>query len=360
MTKLYIHIGTHKTGSTAIQTALGKKSGELKKEGIIYIPKPSAFKTLKKSRKLNHEVINTCSEYLISKINTHKIGTNIPKTLVISYEGLSGDQYIGYSNSGVVCQSLKNIIESLGVELDVYIVVYLRSQDDFIESLYTQKIHEGGSETFENFLNRFNEKSFNWKLLLDSFSKTFGEDKVIVKRYHKNYLDNGIINNFGKIIDSDTLLEYEGENIRNSGYNRDALEIARLVNPALDDEKKKKLRHLLQKSNAKQPFEKYSYFSKKGRISFLSQYEDSNSAVARDYFENSSELLFPPKTLESKDEYTYENLTIERLAIALMKVNLIEEKKPLIIRILFKIENSILNFISRFPKLKKFIYKIIK
>ena len=60
---------------------------------------------------------------------------------VTSWEGFSGNPRLAYQNANAVASMLRESTKSL----DVRIIVYLRRQDEFVESMYTQTIHEGGS-----------------------------------------------------------------------------------------------------------------------------------------------------------------------------------------------------------------------
>src|SRR5690625_7585565 len=102
--------------------------------------------------------------------------------LIIS-EHFSGNPFIGFSNVHIIAETLWEITKDL--DLDIYIIVYLRRQDDFIESMYTQSIHLGDSHSFEEFINGFDESAFDWEYILDSYSKWFGKDRSEERRVGK-------------------------------------------------------------------------------------------------------------------------------------------------------------------------------
>lgn len=357
MVKLYIHIGTHKTASTTIQTALYNNRGYLENEGIVVLSPPISFRTLMSSTTLNVDL----SKDNLSLVNQVKqYPKNADLNFLVSFEGLSGDPILGYKNSKIIAK----ILREMTLEFEVKIIIYLRRQDHFIESLYTQKIHEGESYSFHEFINKFDEFSFNWESLLDSYDNEFGKENLIVRKYDTENLpkSNSILRDFGTIIGSKYMQMIDNNESRNLGYSRDALEVARLTNPYLNESDKKRLRHILQKTNTKQPFDSYSFFSELEREHFLSQYIRSNSNVAKKYFYGSSEGLFPESN-PSIENGQYQGLTLENAVVVLTKAMLStkevqNENSSLIIRNIIKTESRLLKIISKYPNLKKVVKEI--
>jgi len=126
--RFYIHIGTHKTGSTAIQQLLNKNKYLLRENGYVYLRDlEEKFQTLKMSTKIDTDVITLFKKELANSCKRNK--SNIPDhRFIISSEGFSGNPLIGYKNAGIVAEHLYQITD----DFDVYVIVYLRRQDDFI------------------------------------------------------------------------------------------------------------------------------------------------------------------------------------------------------------------------------------
>ncbi len=139
MNKLFMHIGTYKTGSTALQQWLRINSNYLKSNDILYIPKSYNFlrKTINGDKNCNYIELKDVRQSLFK---TSRKENN--KTLVISSEHLSGDPKYGYIDSLAIARTMKEITS--GLNLQIFIIVYLRRQDNFFESLYTEMIHQGG------------------------------------------------------------------------------------------------------------------------------------------------------------------------------------------------------------------------
>jgi hypothetical protein len=291
--KLYIHIGVQKTGSTLLQKILDDHKPELKKERIYYLGRYREIAREFRVITENDPKLNNILQKAIIKDLTDINNTGFA-TYVISNEKFAGNKMTGYNNTEVIARSLHEITEKL--DLDVYIIVYIRRQDDFIESTYQQKIFSGDTYTFDEFLDLFDTTAFNWHSLLQSYAGIFGKEKILVRRYHKTFLPDiySLPREFGQIIGSNFLKKYQSSRTENTGITRDVLEILRITNSFLAEEDMRDLRELLTLDNYKNAYQAYSFFKPEERMEFLSRYEKTNELVAREFFNDASGTLFPP------------------------------------------------------------------
>lgn len=286
--KLDLHIGTHKTGTSALQACLSLNRDRLRNQGMVFLDCPhEKLKPLTRATQIEPSMVAAMKGFFDKQITNHSA------RYVLSWEGLCGDPYSGYANSPILAQTIQQASQGL----DVRIIVYLRRQDDFIESLYTQRIHEGGSESFKDFIGRLNESMFNWQQLTDNFAALFGREKTVVRPYDNSILPTttSLFEDFFSIlgIDFESLRFNENLFSKNSGYSRQALELARQCNPWLQPQEQRQLRMLLRVISHKDPFQSYSYWTETDRATWLARYVDTNRQVARTYLENSPEELFP-------------------------------------------------------------------
>jgi hypothetical protein len=320
-TPFYIHIGTWKTGSSTIQYNVHSVKKLLQKEGIFYLSKGDKMVVddgiIRRFNQIESEYVRESREKL-SRILVQKLNENPSMRFIASAEEFSGDPFTAFANSGWVAKNLFEITKELN--LDIKIIVYIRRQDDFVESMYTQSIHLGSSQTFDEFLGGYDQQAFDWYRLIESYSEVFGKANIIVRRYHKSFLPepDTIIHQMGEILSSSTLKQFEGTNPRNRGLSRDAIEITRITNRFLAKDDQYVLRNIFQDTNAKQPFESYAYFGPEQRISFLKLYKESNQRLAHEYLGN-TEILFPDPTHEELKAMPYSGLTHEALALNLSR-----------------------------------------
>lgn len=368
--KLFIHIGTWKTGSSTIQYNLYKLRDALKREGFYYLCKENKMVIndgiIRNFTGLEDDYIRQSREKFKHILEAENRSGNT--VFITSAEEFSGNPFQGFKNAGAVAENLYEITKDLG--LDIHIIVYLRRQDDFFESLYQQSIRLGESHSFREFSVKYDASDFNWYKLLQAYADLFGKEKVIVRRYHRKFLpeENSLIQDFGKIIGSEVVAGYESTQSKNKGFSRDTLEITRIMNRYFEGEERFQLRKIYDRVNAKLPFEKYSFFSASERALFLERYEDSNVAVEREYLDD--ELLFPQPDFKSEGtEYT--GLTNEAIianfskALLLVKEQSEREKEQLATTLKnhffrFRIRRIIADRLNRFPKLKHSLKNLLK
>ncbi len=319
MNKLFIHIGTYKTGSTAIQEWLGINSDYLKKNDILYIPKSENF--LRRTMDRGDANCNYVELKNVRQILLKAAKKKNNKTIVISSEHLSGGPRFGYIDSLTIAKTMKDITDSLN--LQVFIIVYLRRQDNFFESLYTELIHSGEAYDFKFFLKEYGSNEFNWYNLLNNYARIFGKENMIVRSYDKLYLKDSesIYKDFGDIIGipPDIMNKFKTPEKINIGYSRDALETARICNKFYSEKDKKIVRIILQSSNSKNIFENYPYFTQEERKQFISKYCESNDKVLNEYFVNHKGKLF--SELENVADI-YEGFNLEKLTKVIMNIEI--------------------------------------
>lgn len=324
--KLYLHIGTHKTGSTTLQSVLKKESNKLKEEGIAYLGRfRDISKPMKGMTKYDDNHVRKFRKEAQQLID-HSKKSN-PHTYVASNEKWSGHDMLSYDNAPVNAKMLYDIFKPF--DFDIKIIVYLRRQDKFFESAYAQKIKRGGTFSFEEYLKQIkNIKGLHWDSHLDSYAAIFGKENIIVQRFDKAYLPqkNSLIHSFANIINSKHLKNFDIQTVENRGYSKDVMEFARLSNKYLTREEIRTLKYLLIDVNL--PKDNYTYFPLEQRKELLLNYDESNRKVAREYLNEPDGELFSKTDLEqNKSGETYQGLTTEALALIFSKTILVLEKR---------------------------------
>jgi hypothetical protein len=306
MSDIYIHIGTHKTGTTTIQQALRSiPKTTRKKEGWQRIGMPETAGQLQQSERYDKPLVAQLRRELDKSIRKN-VGHRADN-VILSSESLSGFPVRGYVNNAPVCAMLRDATEHLNVK----IIIYLRRQDSFVESMYTQMIHEGLNLSFPEFLKNFDTSdALDYDRMLSNLRNYFGDRNVIVKSYHAA-ASQGLLKDFGKIINSPSLKALN-LNDNNPSYSRKALEIARTCNPFLDKEERVILRRALQATMPKGRGIPFGFFTIEERMIFLRRYQLSNQKVAKRYFLGNLEKLFPIPASAAPAPYqeplSYENI----------------------------------------------------
>jgi len=72
MPNLFIHIGTHKTGTTAIQDSLAANRFKIKNQGVYYIPPIKAWVDIMRLQNFDRDIVKANSEYFHKITNKYK------------------------------------------------------------------------------------------------------------------------------------------------------------------------------------------------------------------------------------------------------------------------------------------------
>ncbi|WP_376694396.1 hypothetical protein [Wenzhouxiangella sp. EGI_FJ10409] len=294
-TRLFIHIGTHKTGTTAIQNALLANRRRLKRAGIVYMPVPPGHSSLKNAEEPHEAAVDRFRRFLGDALSRNGVQENDGSTVVLSWEGLSGSLNLGYTNAEAVAGNLHSALESF--ELETSIIVYLRRQDRFVESVYSQKVHEGSALTFKEFLSALPEGAFDWLDLIAAYADYFGRHNVTPRAYGDFGKPAHLVEDFCRNIGvrpsgpSGVVIDQARE-VPNRSYSPAALEVLRICNSELDENDRRALRRLLKKHAAKTDEDATALWLPVERAEFMKRFEQSNRKIARDHPDLESCLQF--------------------------------------------------------------------
>lgn len=177
MKNIYLHIGAHKTGTTAIQNFLLslQNNNILQKQGISYTFLSDNLHTLTNNSKNQKEFCAIFTQKIAEFI------ANAPfHTFIFSSEGLSSIQILDH----------KEIIAALAEAFSPYnvkILYYIRRQDKAFESMWAQRL--------KHFLSplEVTPPPSILKEILETYTHYFSKESINVRVYDKNKLVNNDI-----------------------------------------------------------------------------------------------------------------------------------------------------------------------
>lgn len=185
MKRIFLHIGTHKTGTTSIQKFLANAENHLREDGILY--PQSGRPNVEHEAKYGHHVlawairkkkgVNHLDDWkrVIDEIDTAK-----EQTVVLSSEDFETCTKEQIAHIGVLLESF-----------EVHIVLFLRNPLDFLVSAYKQNIKSGKTaESFDEFVERRKHRC-NYTRLVERWAGKFGTDYLHVRVFEK-YQDNNV------------------------------------------------------------------------------------------------------------------------------------------------------------------------
>jgi len=217
MTKLFLHIGPHKTGSTYIQKYLFSNRDQLLELGLSYPnvgvgPQYGHHKVFEKVKALEQKELD---EYMVPFFGNDAI------TFVSSekFDRLKlGD--------------IEKLSKSLA-DLDVRIIYFHRNYIDLLPSWWQERVKHKSRISFYEFalphiLRPFSSNIINPGIVLDLYAQVFGKDKITVVDYDAAVQKDGILRPIFE------LLSIEFGVVKNEVVNRslklELVEIIRALN----------------------------------------------------------------------------------------------------------------------------------
>ena len=195
MKTLYLHIGSPKTGSTSIQEYLDDNRLGLINKGVVFCQKGKinndefslAVSTgnIQKIRSFFKSFLKEeCNKYILSSENLFWLGDNYNNKFgkVISNE-----------------ESIKTLKKIAFEFFDVvYVLVYLRPQAEFINSMYIQDVQFMYDGSVSNYADKF---EFDYIKVLSLWEKHFDIKNIKIKVFGSELFKKGLLVDFFKGLD---------------------------------------------------------------------------------------------------------------------------------------------------------------
>lgn len=290
---LYLHAGAHKTASSLLQSALRENKEFLFDEGLKVV--------------LRKDIINSDFQKALIKIkegapseNDLTLGRSSLKNMLPKRANLD----CLMTNEDLFCNlklqdfyvnikdQVKYISDSVPKGTKVKFVLYVRSQADYLESVYMQYIHLGRSLSFESYLGDEIPLFLSWLRVAEEVSEAIGEDNVILKPFetikqvgsrdfYHDFLREVGVGDVERVFFEESLSTQRGAN---RSYSALGMEIAKKVNPLLSKkEERDKLRSFLQSNFSTATHKKASFLSDTQRNEIFEIYKNENREMFRKY-----------------------------------------------------------------------------
>ena len=329
---LYLHIGTHKTGTTSIQMALHTHSEELFSRGIYYPPLNNFFNHHDLPVYLQsadgEQKIKNWFDGIVSTVNTQPVNSVIVSSeafyvyrLIQLISNNAFYPYVVITKESYKEKLIK--LRSLIPELfDVKVVIYLRRQDHFLESAYYQMVkgHGAYSGSTDDALEGLSVY-LDYNFLLGLWSEVFGRDNIIVRVYEKQQIPDGSVKDFLQLINLPPALVEpiaSATHDYNRRLSREILEYKLILNRIIEKEDPKRKDQLpylfLERLSARPEFsqQEADLLSEEQKQNILSRYAEGNAAIARDYLKRGNGRLFYEEEQASTPSSHYPGLTVEK------------------------------------------------
>lgn len=310
MATLYLHIGTSKTGTSAIQVFCEENRAQLARRGYCFPLLPYKYPHTALHR--NARFLTVPRQYPDGSFASDAEGRTWRRgmarvaslfrrypNVVLSDEGI-------WNSTGLTAQgmwkNLRRAADEFGFQ--VRVIVYLRRQDSFAFSLWAQKVKTNRGEFAKMTWEEALAVSERWIVLdyhrhLEEIAALFGREAIDVRLYDRERFPNGnVIEDFLNALGlpMEDAYQLPGEDV-NRSIGGNALEIQRIINalPGVDPKKMAGVRRAVSACFQKERERvRYSMFTGEELRAFLARYEESNRKLARDYLGGGDASPFPP------------------------------------------------------------------
>uniref|UniRef100_N2ABI3 Sulfotransferase domain-containing protein n=1 Tax=Eubacterium plexicaudatum ASF492 TaxID=1235802 RepID=N2ABI3_9FIRM len=295
---LYVHVGTTKTGTTAIQSFLIDNQEVLNRKGYCYPLFPYRYQEVSERRNARF-LLEEASDrqngiFREGMDRIHELFRTFDN-IIVSDEGIWS---ANYEQRITMWRALKAEAKEGGFQIKI--IVYLRRQDMYLISGWNQMVKSGlgadAGTAWSDYVHNLNDiNKMKYATHLKKIAAFFGKKNLIVRRFEPKRFVNGTI--YADFLQTVRLeltdefrIEQAAKNIRLAGNTH---EIQRVLNgmpgmnPAFHSFFRQSLLSYADLSGETYPCE---MFSKEEAEAFMQQYEEENREVAREYF-NEEELF---------------------------------------------------------------------
>lgn len=311
MKTLYLHIGTPKTATTAIQNFCSENQSVLAGKGYYYPIFDYVFP---------HVSRNCNAHFLLTHNDQYPYIQEGTKTLLDLFETydniILSEEKIWNAGFYYHCwEQLKENIIDKGICIKV--IVYLRRQDELLFSWWNQRIKFGKKHystiTWDELIRTRPYIQLDYYASLERIAAYVGKENIIVRVFDKKAFLNSdpnktILADFLETIGLEYTQDYTVTNlIRNPSLSKNNVEIKRILNmlPDVSSEENVFFRNIMvELSGGGSSDNTKSMFSPEELDNFLSDYKEGNMRIAKEYL--NAEKLFD-YTYNADDKWTLDN-----------------------------------------------------
>lgn len=301
MKTLYLHIGTPKTATSALQLFLEKNREALAENGYCYPRYPYRFPNVHHNRN---------GHFLIARVQNADGSRDTDREQQYFSEGMErvardfesydnvilSDESIWFSSSYIhkdFFQRLWDYAQAHGWQLKV--IVYLRRQDQYLTSRWNQSVKRktaipAALIPFDDYLERAQDRekrTLCYGKKLDQIAAVIGKENLTVRRFDRlSWVDGSILHDFAHQIGLTLTPEFtESEEPVNLGMGKNETELKRILNKneELTSAELTKLGCVLRDMSKQEQMSDSAMMSVEETRKLLAVYAGENAHVAQEY-----------------------------------------------------------------------------
>ncbi len=297
--EIFLHIGTEKTGTTAIQRLGNRERNQLRKDGVCYPTTPgddwhyklALYGTGDLELRQMAEVHADAAWQEFQKSFPEKLRTEIDRSdcrkVVLSSEHLSS-RICRRSQA----QRIADLIQPLG---RVKVVCYVRPQHELFLSANSTFIKAGGTHYRKPPTDDKNP-FYNYEMMLEPWAAAFGDTNIILRIFDRKRLkDNDIVSDFFSLLGCEVYKSGATQMRANPSFDAKTLKFLMLINkhvPRFKDHRLNPERAELAYALGAISTEPNPLLSAEEQRRMFALFERSNAAVARRFLGRADGVLF--------------------------------------------------------------------
>ncbi|MGQ0845164.1 MAG: hypothetical protein ACT4QF_13635 [Sporichthyaceae bacterium] len=171
-----LHIGAHKTGTSVLQRYLRENEDLMARRRVKHLRRAHLSQMVGWGDRLAAE-----PEPLRDRLTRFGWDPRY-RTLIGSYENLVGRPFTR-AGKGVLYPNGPRNVDALARAVGAThckVLLSIRPQADFVESYYLQTVHQGGHETFAEWLRLVDLDALSWQPIVEAMRARFGRENVEV------------------------------------------------------------------------------------------------------------------------------------------------------------------------------------
>ncbi|MBQ2982169.1 MAG: hypothetical protein IJD58_08645 [Lachnospiraceae bacterium] len=342
---LLLHIGSPKTGSTALQKFFCDNREKLAEKGWRYPRLKERFyyyETTDIDKNKNGNLLFLQDGCVLGEGEQWR---NVWKAIK---EELACGNVILSSEEMFEIETDKLLQYVKGEYNNVKVIVYLRCQDDYIEACWKHSIKVGVcSDNIQEWNQKMYSREHNIKMIhyydkLKDIERIIGKENLIVRPYEKEQFEGewkNIASDFLKYIGITELTGFNEVHKENISYEGAVLETKRIINCNYGNispfdkvyiDTNLFVRRAMEKNMNTEHSQKYSYLTKEERMKIANTFDKENKQIAQEFLCRSDGILFYNNE-KTYDEYVVDYKQLFDFSIKMLGSMIIEHNKRIIV-----------------------------
>lgn len=189
---------------------------------------------------------------------------------------------------------LKHIVDGF----EPHLIVLVRRQDGFIESMYNQMVKRGEMRPFKRYFATLPLENYEWDQVLDSFAAEFGADRIRVVPFDRQVRPrpagrpNDVLNAIAEWIGLPAKFAFDKVPVMNPSLPLRFFPVQIAANRHLELEEAAAIADIMSQRFPKKPSESLGLFSKIERKKLLARFRDSNKRLFARYLKDYDSAWF--------------------------------------------------------------------